>query len=163
MSRVRRRTFVALLLAHAPQWSGAAPSDDGDDQALLADQDYAAALAALKSGDAAAALPRLESALRRFPDNADVHNEVGYAHRRLRHLDKAFEHYKRALSINPNHRGAHEYIGEAYLMAGDVPSAERHLAALRSICVLSCEELRDLEKAIAAHRIQGTSADYRKR
>lgn len=157
MTGVPRRGFVALLLAQVPEWSRAAPSDDGDDQALLADHDYVAALAALKAGDAAAALPRLESALKRFPDNADLHNELGFAHRRLRQLDKAFEHYRRALAINPEHRGAHEYIGEAYLMAGDVPSAERHLAALRSICVLSCEELRDLEKAIAAHRIQGTT------
>ena len=157
MRGVRRRGLVALLLAQATGWSRAAPSDDGDDQALLADPDYAAAMAALRAGDAAAALPRFESALKRFPDSADLHNELGFAHRRMRQVEKAFEHYKRALAINPQHRGAHEYIGEAYLMVGNVPAAERHLAALRSICVLSCEELRDLEKAIAAHRTQGTT------
>lgn len=137
----------------AAGWSRAAPSDDGDNQALLADRDYAAALAALKAGDAAAALPRLQQALKRFPDHADVHNELGFAHRRLKQLDQAFRHYRRALEINPRHRGAHEYIGEAYLMVGNRPAAERHLASLRSICILSCEELRDLEKAIAEHRI----------
>lgn len=157
MTGVLRRGLLALGLAPAAWWSRAAPSDDGDDQALLADQDYAAALAALKAGDAAAAVARLESALKRFPDNADVHNELGFAHRHLRQLDKAFEHYKRALAINPEHRGAHEYIGEAYLMVDDVPSAQRHLASLRSICLLSCDELRDLEKAIAAHRVRGAT------
>ncbi len=151
-----RRGFVLLVLLTAMGWSRAAPTDDGDDQALLADQDYAAALAALKAGNAAAALPRLQQALKRFPDHADLHNELGFAHRSLKQLDKAFEHYRRALEINPLHRGAHEYIGEAYLMVGNQAAAERHLASLRSICVLSCDELRDLEKAIAEHRVRGT-------
>ena len=150
-----RRVFVALGLVAALWGPRAAPSGDGDDQALLADQDYTAARAALKAGDAAAAVARLDRALKRFPDNADVHNELGFAHRRLKQLDKAFVHYRRALEINPQHRGAHEYIGEAYLMVGDQTAAERHLASLRAICVLSCEELRDLEKAIAEHRLRG--------
>jgi hypothetical protein len=54
--------------------------------------------------------------------------------------------------IDPRHRAAHEYIGEAYLLVGDVPSAEKHVAALRSICLLPCDELTDLQKAIEAHR-----------
>ena len=156
MTRWRRRGFVALLLAQATAWSHAVSSDDADDQALLADADFAAGMSSLKAGDAAAALPRLQSALKRFPDAADLHNELGFAHRRMRQLDKAFEHYKRALAINPQHRGAHEYIGEAYLMAGDVQAAERHLAALNSICLLPCDEARDLQKAIAAHRGSAT-------
>ena len=128
----------------------AAPSGDGDDQALLSDADYVAARAALKAGDARAAVARLDRALKRFPDNADVHNELGFAHRSLKQFDKAFMHYRLALDIDPRHRGAHEYIGEAYLMVGNRPAAERHLALLRQICLLSCEELRDLEKAIAS-------------
>ena len=154
-----RRGRRALLCAAAcglllPGAAGAVQSDDGDDQALLADADYAAGLGAIKASDFAAALPRLQSALRRFPDAASLHNELGYAHRKLRQFDKAFEHYKRALAIDPRHRGAHEYIGEAYLMVGDVASAEKHLAALRSICLVPCDELNDLRKAIEAHRAQ---------
>lgn len=53
--------------------------------------------------------------------------------------------------MNPRHRGAHEYIGEAYLMAGDVASAQKHLEALRAICLLPCEQMRDLEREIAAY------------
>ena len=155
MTGVSRRVLVALGLGATAGPLLAAPSADGDDQALLADPDYTAALAALKAGDAAAAVPRLQQALKRFPDSADVHNELGYAHRKLKQLDKAFLHYRRALEIDPRHRGAHEYIGEAYLMAGDVAAAERHLASLRAICVLSCEELRELEQAIAEHRSRG--------
>ena len=139
---------AALMMVGA---AVAAPSSDGDDQALLADADYIAGRLALKTGDDVNALQRFRSALKRFPDAADLHNEFGFTHRRLRQMDKAFEHYRRALDLNPQHRGAHEYIGEAYLIVGDVDSARFHLAALRAICLLSCDELKDLEKSIADH------------
>ena len=142
-----RAALLSLLVGAA----AAAPSGDGDDQALLADADYAAGRAAIKAGDDTRALGSFQAALKRFPDAADLHNELGFTHRRLRQMDKAFEHYRRALDLNPQHRGAHEYIGEAYLVVGDVDSARFHLAALRSICLLSCDELKDLEKSIADH------------
>lgn len=41
--------------------------------------------------------------------------------------------------LDPRHRGAHEYIGETYLLAGDVNGAEKHLAALKEICLLPCQ------------------------
>ena len=97
-------------------------------------------------------MPRFEAALKRFPEAADVHNELGFTHRKLRQMEKAFEHYKRALTLKPDHRGAHEYIGEAYLLVDDLPGAERHMATLRSLCVVPCDELKDLEKAIAEYQ-----------
>jgi hypothetical protein len=54
--------------------------------------------------------------------------------------------------LNPRHRGAHEYIGEAYLMAGDLAGAQKHLDALRKLCLLPCDELADLEREIAAFK-----------
>ena len=133
----------------------AAPSDDGDDEALLADADYRAGLAALKAGSPVTALPRFQGALKRFPESANLHNELGFTHRKLRSFAKAFEHYERALALDPNHRAAHEYIGEAYLEVGDLKNAQRHLAALRSICLLPCEESEDLAAAIAAYQARG--------
>ena len=50
------------------------------------------------------------------------------------------------------HKGAHEYIGEAYLIVNDLPKAEEHLAALKQICQVACEEYEDLQKAINAYR-----------
>ena len=156
MRRARRAGLAAatawLLLPLSMRWAGAVSSEDSDDQALLADVDFAAGRAALKAGDAATALRRYQAALKRFPDAADMHNELGFTHRKLRQMDKAFEHYKRALAIRPEHRGAHEYIGEAYLMVDDLAGAERHQATLRSLCLVPCEELKDLEKAIAEYR-----------
>ena len=67
-------------------------------------------------------------------------------------MDLAFKHYERALQLNPRHRGAHEYLGEAYLMVNELAKAEAHLSALKTICLIPCEEYTDLEKAIAEYR-----------
>ena len=95
---------------------------------------------------------RLQRAEVREPDSADLQNLLGYSYRNLGQLDLAFKHYERALVLDPRHRGAHEYIGETYLMTGDITGAEKHLAALREICLLPCDELEDLKRAIASHR-----------
>lgn len=39
----------------------------------------------------------------------------------------------------------------AALLVGDLPRAQRHLAALKSICVLPCEEYDDLKAAVEAY------------
>lgn len=66
-------------------------------------------------------------------------------------MDLVFKHYEEALRINPKHRAAHEYTGEAYLIVNDLPKAKQHLAALDRLCFLPCEEYRDLKKAVAAY------------
>jgi hypothetical protein len=58
-------------------------------------------------------------------------------------------HYQQALTLNPRHRSAHEHLGEAYLVYGDLPKAEEHLATLEQICLIPCEEYDDLKRAIA--------------
>ena len=78
-------------------------------------------------------------------------NILGFTYRNLKAYDLAFKHYKRAIELDPRHRGAHEYIGETYLLVGDVEGARRHLAALKTICLLPCDELTELERAIAKH------------
>lgn len=150
-----RRWLLLAAAALLPGSSGAIQSEDSDDELLVADEDYAAGRAALKAGDHATALRRFQAALKRFPDSADVHNEIGFTYRKLRLMDQSFEHYKRALAIKPGHRGAHEYIGEAYLMVGDLAGAERHLAELRKLCLVPCDELKELEQAIAAYKTTG--------
>ena len=67
-------------------------------------------------------------------------------------MDLAFKHYGRALELDPRHRGAHEYVGEAYLIVNNLAKAEEHLAALHKICLIPCEEYEDLKKAIVEYR-----------
>jgi tetratricopeptide (TPR) repeat protein len=84
--------------------------------------------------------------------NADIQNYLGYAYRNAGQLDLAFRHYQRALQLNPRHRGAHEYVGEAYLVVHNLAKAEEHLAALQKICLIPCEEYADLKQKIAEYR-----------
>jgi hypothetical protein len=58
---------------------------------------------------------------------------------------------ERPVALNPRHRGGYEYVGETYLIKGDLKSAPKHLAALREICSLPCEELTDLDREIARY------------
>ena len=151
---LRRRAIwltLAAAIAAGPVSLCHADPQDTDPAASALDPDYAAGRKALDAMDWNGAIRSLSSAARRNPDNADIQNYLGFAHRKSGKLDLAFKHYKQALSLDPRHRGAHEYIGEAYLMNGDLKSAEKHLKALRQICSLTCEELTDLERAIANH------------
>jgi tetratricopeptide (TPR) repeat protein len=111
--------------------------------------DYKQAMTAIQSQHWPEAIELLEKHVWRYDRDADGHNWLAYAYRKSGKLDEAFKHYKRALAIDPSHRGAHEYIGEAYLMAGQPQMAEQHLKSLAALCRADCEEYRDLAKAIA--------------
>ena len=143
--------LLAGVTAVLPEAVLAHPSDD-EPAAGGIDPDYAAGKAALDAGDWGTAIRLLSSAALRDTRNADLQNYLGYAYRNAGRLELAFKHYQRALQLNPRHRGAHEYIGEAYLIANDLASAERHLSALEKICLIPCEEYEDLKKAIAEYR-----------
>ena len=111
--------------------------------------------AAIKSSDWKKAISELSAAVKEQPGNADAHNLLAFSFRKQAtpDLPKAFEHYNTALKLNPNHKGAHEYIGEAYLMDGKPAKAEEHLARLKTICGGSaCEEHDDLAKSLAAYK-----------
>ena len=155
-----RRRAAGLVLAAAFATCAALPclavEWDDDPQAAALDPDYAAGRKAIEAKDWSAAVKFFSAAALRAPDNADIQNVLGFAYRKAGKLDPAFKHYRRALELNPRHRGAHEYIGEAYLMAGDLASAQKHLEALRKICLLPCEELADLEREIAAYKKKST-------
>jgi Flp pilus assembly protein TadD len=85
-------------------------------------------------------------------EDAEVYSLTGYASRKLGKMDDAFRNYKIALQMNPNHRGAHEYVGEAYLITNNPAMAEEHLAALEKICGKNCEEYKDLAREIAEYK-----------
>ena len=82
---------------------------------------------------------------------ADVYNLLGFSYRKNDNpdLDKAFESYKIALEANPEHAGAHEYLGELYLKMGDKFMAEEMLAKLETIAGTSSDEYKKLKKAIS--------------
>ena len=87
--------------------------------------------------------------------NADWNNLMGYALRKQAtpDLDGAQRFYDAALRLEPQHRGALEYAGELALMKGDLATAEKRAATLAQACGSGgCEELADLQKAIAQYK-----------
>lgn len=154
------RTSHVFMLATAV-WLCVAPATTmavDSDPAPAASTDLDAGRKAIQAKDWNAALKSLAAAERREPRNAEVQNLLGYAYRNAGKLDLAFKHYERALQLDPRHRGAHEYAGEAYLMANNVAKAEEHLAALRNLCSPGCAERDDLEKQIAEFRRRTAAA-----
>jgi tetratricopeptide (TPR) repeat protein len=148
--RCTARILVAVLIFPV---SALAAGGGGGDGAGSRQQtpEYAAGVRAIESKDFARAMTLLEVAVQRTPDDADAWNQLAYATRKSGDPAKSIPLYQKALALDPRHLGAHEYIGEAYLMLDDLPKAKEHLARLNRLCLLSCEEYRDLKKAVQAY------------
>jgi len=87
--------------------------------------------------------------------NADAYNYLGYSYRQIGKLDDALVNYNLALKIDPNHKGANEYLGELYLMKKDLPKAEEHLQVLKKACPAGCIEYKTLQTSINAFKANG--------
>jgi tetratricopeptide (TPR) repeat protein len=120
--------------------------------AVRTDPDLTAGKQAVDKKDWPRAIESLNKAAAKDARNADIQNYLGYSYRNSGQMDLAFKHYEQALSINPRHRGAHEYVGEAYLLVNNVAKAEEHLAALDKLCAFKCEEYTELKEKITAYK-----------
>jgi tetratricopeptide (TPR) repeat protein len=138
----------ALVLADG---GGGGGGGDAATPAKKEDPDYTAGVKAIEAKQYGKAIPLLESSIKRTPDDADAWNWLAYATRLNGEPAKSIPLYEKALAIDPKHLGAHEYIGEAYLALNDLPKAKEHLARLDRLCIFSCEQYRDLKKAIQAY------------
>lgn len=146
---------AAMALTSAAAWAADTPGAIPNLPSPSVAERLATARKAIDAKDWSRASAELNVAVRQDPRNADVHNLLGYSARKRAtpDLPKAFEHYNTALKLDPKHKGAHEYIGEAYLMDKKPAEAEKHLAELEKICGnRTCEEYADLSKAIADYK-----------
>jgi tetratricopeptide (TPR) repeat protein len=116
------------------------------------DPSFAQAKAMIEARNYAPALPLLQQVVAKDPKNADAYNLLGYATRKSGNPNGSLQYYNYALQLDPKHLGAHEYIGEAYLMLDQPQQAEQHLARLNSLCVFGCTEYRMLKAAIADYK-----------
>jgi tetratricopeptide (TPR) repeat protein len=81
--------------------------------------------------------------------HADVYNLLGFSLRKLGDYKQAYTFYQKALDFDPDHRSALEYLGELFVETGQLDRARENVARLRKLCPSGCEELEDLEVAIA--------------
>lgn len=143
----------AIILALFAAFSAQAADSPSPPPETPKDPKLEAARAAIAKQDWTAAQGFLRDGLAGNASNADYHNLYAYAMRKAgtRDMDLVFKHYNEALRLNAKHRGAHEYIGEAYLMVGNLGKAKEHLKELDGLCTFGCSEYSDLKKAVSAY------------
>lgn len=117
-----------------------------------ADPNFTRARAMIEAKNYDAAMPLLQQVVAKDPKNADAYNLMGYATRKSGNPNGSLQYYQQALAIDAKHLGAHEYVGEAYLMLDRPAEAEQHLARLDTLCVFGCNEHRMLKAAIANYK-----------
>jgi tetratricopeptide (TPR) repeat protein len=87
--------------------------------------DYAVFL--FRQGRAEDAIDPLQSVLKRHPDAARAHLEMGCIQLALDHLPEAAAHLEQALALDPRAPRAHLLLGKVYLRQGKPQAAEEHL------------------------------------
>jgi tetratricopeptide (TPR) repeat protein len=120
--------------------------------AALQDADYVAGKTAVDARDWKRAIELFTRAAARDADNANIQNYLGFANRNDGNWEVAMKHYRTALALNPEHRGATEYMGHAYLLRGNLQLAQGQLTRLERICGRGCDEYASLSKAIEDFR-----------
>ena len=106
-----------------------------------------------KAGDHAHALTALRSA--KLQSDPRIQTMIGYALRKLGHVDAAMGYYAAALASNPDLTNTRQYLGEAFLQKNEPAKAMEQLAAIGARCGTGCEDYSELAKAIAAHQTRG--------
>lgn len=143
MSRFKFLASLLVILCSQVVWA----ADDTSTSTPAPASELTQARQLIGQKNWAGAIDVLGNFTRANPSNADGFNLLGYSLRHLKRYDESLAAYNKALMIDPKHRGAHEYIGEAYIQLGQLDKAKQHLDALDKICTFSCEEYRDLKKA----------------
>ncbi|MGV8918408.1 MAG: tetratricopeptide repeat protein [Pseudomonas sp.] len=106
--------------------------------------DYAYSLA--KAGRYDEALALLDTL--KEPNTARALNYRGYATRKLGRTDEGISYYLKSVQLDPKYAQVREYLGEAYVIKGQVDLAKEQLETIKTLCGTSCEEYRDLAHAI---------------
>ncbi len=144
-----RRILAAAALTPALAFANMGSNPDANAN----DPDFMEAKSAIETKDWKAAEVAMRRALEKNPSNADAHNWLGFSLRKQERFDEAFASYDQALKLNPDHRSALEYLGEAYLQTKQPAKAEEQLAKLVRLCTpIPCEEQKELARAIAAFK-----------
>lgn len=146
--------LIASLAALCPAAASAAggSSDQPATPARPKNPDFENAKAAIQHKQYTNAIGWLQRVIAQEPNNPEAYNLLGFATRKSGNAAGSLQYYQKALSLDPKHLGAHEYIGEAYLMLDQPQRAEEHLAQLDRLCTFGCKEYRELKAAIANYK-----------
>ena len=175
MPAVSRRVLACAVLALGLALSAPAVADSGDgsgskpdtktcgkgevwdsrsqkcvkaENGVLPDKNFADnAYALAKAGRYTEALAVLN--MMKDPNTPVALNYRGYATRRMGRVDEGIGYYLKSVTLDPKYAQVREYLGEAYVIKGDIPRAEAQLHAIKTICGTTCEEYQNLLVYIA--------------
>lgn len=158
---IARRVMLGMLLLVLATAPATAVTMGGEsERAAPGEEDaYAQGAAAFEREDWQAVVDHMTVAVEQRPWHDDAYNLMGFAYRKLGDYDRALQAYDRALALNPHHRGALEYLGEAYLELDRPARAKAMLDRLEVACMRTaadasggtwqagCEEWQELSEA----------------
>lgn len=122
------------------------------------DVDFEPILAMIQDGDYESAIDHLYAELDVDPDNPDILSLLGFSLRKNRNFDDALTYYQWALKVEPDHRGANEYLGELYLETNQFDKAIEQLEILDNLCSFNCKEYSTLKHAIDSYQQMGSNS-----
>ena len=109
----------------------------------------------------AEAIPHLELALVKKPNNATTLLYLGFSHRmvgatlvgdaRNGEFQKALGYYRQAATIDPDNQLLHEYLGKLFILMKDPASAQNELKTLDGLCPSGCESRDALSRVVLAY------------
>jgi Flp pilus assembly protein TadD len=130
-----------------------------EDLGESSDPNFKDGVKAVENKDWKAAIELLNKAAQKDKFNADIYNLLGYSHRNAGNYEIAFKHYEEAIKLNPKHRNAHEYLGEAYLLTNDLEKAKEQFRNLERLCPRGCEQLDMLKSKIDEFQKKSASSN----
>ena len=142
--------FLSVFLSSPAFSAGSKSSSDDKPDKPTYSRDYYKAIKLIRTKSFDEALIILENIVQRKPNDANIHNYMGFSFRKKGMLEKSAYHYERALDIDPKHLGALEYQGELYILLGDIEKAKENLNKIDDICWNECTEMKELKEAIQA-------------
>ena len=139
--------FTVLLVISCKSFAAGGDSSDSSDEYIAKPWGYSKALKLIKKEKYQEAIQKLEKFLEKkeYTKDPDILNHYAFALRKVKKLLKAEEYYKKALAIEPDHRGALEYIGELYV---DTNRLELANSTLQKLEKCRCEEFAELKNYI---------------
>jgi len=140
------KTFLALFFMFFLSLDAFAAGSD-DDNTIAKPRAYKNAIKLIKKEDYSKAVTVLEKILgkTKYQKDPDILNEYAFALRKSGDLEKAEIFYNKALDIDPEHKGALEYLGELYVDTKRKDKANQLLSKLKNC---KCEEYSELKNYI---------------
>tara|TARA_B100000575_G_scaffold254852_1_gene224257 strand:- start:681 stop:1115 length:435 start_codon:yes stop_codon:yes gene_type:complete len=141
------KTILTIFIMFLLSLNVFAAGSDSDDT-ITKPRAYKSAVKLIKKENYSKAITVLEKILNnaKYQKDPDILNEYAFALRKSGDLSKAEIFYNKALDINPEHKGALEYLGELYVDTKRKGKANLLLTKLKNC---RCEEYSELKDYIS--------------